>query len=599
LGAWHFAVAKLDTQYKERETKLNSQRKAVKDIASSTDPPNQAVIDAIGESHKKAKEEVYKAWTVLYQVQKESNPWPDVLGQQFIEAAEALKPGENYLKPGEEFKDWKYPEWYWTFIKEYLPRLGVIVDVREPKSAREERLKPKAARRPVVKKKIEKKKLAETASAEEKKAAEDSAEEEMVGKVVWDESNEFMIRQQFEWDTRPTTLQVLVAQENLWVYEALLRIVRDTNEGSNSYYKSPVKQIFSVEIGREAAAALASSRSQGGSGTSVMGAGMMGMSGGAMGAMGSGGPGGAMGSAMSGGSAMTPGSGGATSGTDASASPQEMIARALLDGRYVDQKGQPLAYGTEPPFPQFKMMPVRMLLLVNQRHLPRLLAQCANSTMPVEVKRVILRPDQVQGLSLGGSSGSAGSSGMSGMGGMGGMSGSGGASGPMASPYGAGSGGSSGATAGAMSGMKPGGMSSMPTAKSGSRTSGSPGSMPGTGAGMSGASSGGEEESHWDMKVEIQGIIYIFNAPDRAKFDIGETAAAGPGASPAAGAQPGGAATPAAPGAEAAAPSKTAAPTPAPAAPGATPAPAAAPKTPADTAPAPASATGATAAPKP
>jgi len=103
LGAWHFAVAKLADQYKQRETKLNGDRKSVQDIARQADPPNQKVVDAIDAAHKSLKDEVYKAWIALYQIQKENNPWPSVLGASFVEAAEALKPGENYLKPGEEF----------------------------------------------------------------------------------------------------------------------------------------------------------------------------------------------------------------------------------------------------------------------------------------------------------------------------------------------------------------------------------------------------------------------------------------------------------------------------------------------------------------
>ncbi len=64
----------------------------------------------------------------------------------------------------------------------------------------------------------------------------------------------------------------------------------------------------------------------------------------------------------------------------------------------------------------------------------------------------------------------------------------------------------------------------------GPRSSG--GGMSGSRTGM-GATTGSEEESPWDMKVEIQGIIYIFNPPDRSKFDMGSAGQAD-GAAPAA-----------------------------------------------------------------
>lgn len=44
---------------------------------------------------------------------------------------------------------------------------------------------------------------------------------------------------------------------------------------------------------------------------------------------------------------------------------------------------------------------------------------------------------------------------------------------------------------------------------------------------MPGAGSGADEETPWDMKVEIQGVIYIINPPDRSKVGIEETTDAG------------------------------------------------------------------------
>jgi len=268
LGVWQTAVGKLASQYQEREGKLNSLLKEVQGIKGQSTPPNQLVVEAIKQSHERLKEGVFEAWKTLYQVQKDSNPWPSVLSPEFVEAAEALKPGENYLKPGEEFKYPKYLEEYQNFIKNYLPQLGLIVDVLEPKWARDARNVTEFAKRRTLlaKRRAEKKKAADARAAEKakadekaKQAAEQPAdEEEMVGKVIWDEASQNMIMQSYDWPERPTTLQVLIGQEDLWVYGALLRIIRDTNEGATSYYKAPVKQIFSLEIGRMAAASFAS-----------------------------------------------------------------------------------------------------------------------------------------------------------------------------------------------------------------------------------------------------------------------------------------------------------------------------------------------------
>ena len=54
----------------------------------------------------------------------------------------------------------------------------------------------------------------------------------------------------------------------------------------------------------------------------------------------------------------------------------------------------PLPYDAESPyyvrhpFAEFKLMPIRMSLIMDQHRIPKLLVECANSNMPIEVRRV-------------------------------------------------------------------------------------------------------------------------------------------------------------------------------------------------------------------
>ena len=54
----------------------------------------------------------------------------------------------------------------------------------------------------------------------------------------------------FDWQ-EPSTLAVVLAQEDLWVIEALLRVIANTNEGT-TYATAAVKQIHSMQIGKDA-----------------------------------------------------------------------------------------------------------------------------------------------------------------------------------------------------------------------------------------------------------------------------------------------------------------------------------------------------------
>jgi hypothetical protein len=60
----------------------------------------------------------------------------------------------------------------------------------------------------------------------------------------------------------------------------------------------------------------------------------------------------------------------------------------LLKYRYVDDKGAPLDAEAKQPYSEFKMMPISMKLYVDQKKISKLLVKCVNSPMPIEVRRV-------------------------------------------------------------------------------------------------------------------------------------------------------------------------------------------------------------------
>lgn len=87
----------------------------------------------------------------------------------------------------------------------------------------------------------------------------------------------------------------------------------------------------------------------------------------------------------------------------------------LLTGRYVDAQGIPAA--GDPNAGEYKLVPLWMVFDMDQRAIPNLLAACANSPLTVEVKQVILNP-QGGGGGGGPSAPAGGKFGMSGGGGI-------------------------------------------------------------------------------------------------------------------------------------------------------------------------------------
>ncbi len=469
-AVWAMASSELAKQYETRKTDIEGKLKSVRDIPSN--PPNQTLVDAIKQRHGMLKEEVLEAWEFLYKEQKKNNPWPAELGEDFLMVINSLGPEDDIPA--------QYRETYQNFIANHLKMLDDIIDRRKPKydptipgAARPGMMDPMMSGGGM---------MGEMSGA--------GTDKELVGKTFWDDVDR--VKQGFMWSRRPETIQVRTAQEDLWVYEALLRIIRNTNAGASHHYNASVKSIAALQIGRAAAAAFQQSASRlkisGPQGGGMSMEGMEGMSGD---------PGmmsmdaGMMGAEMEGGGMM---SGDPMGGGGGDVAAEDRLRTTLYNGRYVDEKGKPLMASSESPFAEFKMMPIRMALVIDQRKIPKLLVECANSSMPVEVHRVTLNPGKHATINFSGFGGSGGDMGGGygmGMSGMGmGMDGMGGGMADMGG------------------GMSMGGGDPM-----GGGYGGDP--MGGMGTGFTNRNYG-----RFDLPIEVE-IIYIFNPPDREKLGTG------------------------------------------------------------------------------
>jgi hypothetical protein len=337
LVCWWLATNGAAEQFQTRKAAIERSFTAA---TVPPDPPNDKKIKAVGElteSLKRGKSGVFPAWEILYARQQEKNSFPKVLGDRFGEAF-------NKLSPGGEL-DSQYREIYQNSIKTYLPSLRDIIRALRPlgPAGAPGHLPPGAGL------------ASETASPSA------SPEERWTGIVEWDESNFRKLEDRLKWDATPSTLAVVLAQEDLWVYEALLKAIARTNEGATNQSNAVVKRIEDLEIGPPAADAWKSAATALGLGAQAGGAG------------------------STRGTTARPGSG---------TSSEEQERRQLIENRYLDDKGMPLPLDTSSPlyarhpFAEFKIMPVFMKLAIDQQRLPKLLVECANSNMPIAVRLI-------------------------------------------------------------------------------------------------------------------------------------------------------------------------------------------------------------------
>ena len=425
---WMMASGKLQAEFAANKTAIDGQFSNMSAITGKQVHGNDAVNTRERDETKKIAASVKELWQNLYNAQREEVlSWPKELGTNFLKEIEKKKFGAPITIRNREF--------YLNYIKTRFDALVAIVDA---------------------------KKMAADGSAFGGMEGGRFNEGGMPGGigmvgpdgmpieenylVQW--ADQPMLRQRLEFAGVPTAGQIWVTQEDLWVYETLLKVIANTNKerGATRPDNTAIRVIQSLEVGQPAALAMSVES------PILMSADAM-VPGGAEG----------MPSEMGYGSE----SGMPMEGADPDA--------GLLASRYIDAEGKPIPDASAGLGVEFRRLPIRMVLLMDERWVPRVLVECANAPLPIAVQRLRINAEK-SGIDKDNQPFELASAASSGMGeggrGMGGMGGGMGRSMPM----------------GMGRGMEGGGM--------------------------------GMQLSPADTAnlatVEIQGIAYIYNAPDPA-----------------------------------------------------------------------------------
>ena len=396
MACWWMAKGTISEQFAKNKSTIDSKFSSINTLNSQQVFPNEAVNSADSEEVRKQRDFVRQVWEELYGRQRDVVlKWPvDKLSPEFGEKIE----GKMFLQDIE-------PEMrtlYWNYIKKQFPALLEIVEAREGGSS------SGGGRGGYG---YGEGGLGEGMGRPMRTGNEDGVEEKPY-LVEWlDQDN---ARRKLSFSSRPSSTQIWVTQEDLWVYETLLNVIADTNKarGANRPDNTAVSEIVALEVGSDAAMKMlakasiiipqGSSRALGGGYGGGYGGEVMGGYGGEMGAYGGGEMGGeyggeVMGGGGYGGEAYGGGEYGGEMMGGGFGRGGEGVATddTLLANRYVDQTGTPLATSspTELTTAEFRRLPVRMQLMMDQRWIPRFLVECANAPLPVVVERVRVNPE--------------------------------------------------------------------------------------------------------------------------------------------------------------------------------------------------------------
>jgi len=230
IGLWYMACGNLDAQFETNKTNISSKHQSMTALSTSIDLlPNQYTLDGMKGRIEVRSRAVVDAWKLKYDAQKEFLKWDGVLGSDFLSKVEGSPPIELQTVEGSNkvnLSDAHLDHFRNMLNSTLLPQLATIIGANwSPDQA--------------------------SGGAELNTRAKAGRGSQAV--VQWEPSNQSALQQaHFKWERKPNTEQVFYAQEDLWILQAVLKIIARTNEQATSKHKAHIHQLRSIKLGKSA-----------------------------------------------------------------------------------------------------------------------------------------------------------------------------------------------------------------------------------------------------------------------------------------------------------------------------------------------------------
>jgi hypothetical protein len=377
------AQGHLTAQIEAVQKQIEGHISALKNVRQIPQHPNDSWANDIDTSTMRVKRETLAEWRKFWDSQQPLRVWPESLGADFVKAAETLKP-DGKLSP--RLLE-RYQDMVRTLVRELPKRLGVEDGMLDPAEAGQS--SPIARPQPSIRPEMMRPGMGPA----------DGVAEVSPYFATWNQENQRRIFASFNWDKKPSTAKVLLAQQELWVYEALCDVLARMNKPATGPHNAAIAAIDEISVGYPAAednpGGVAGGRIVRASATQAVDGGPPPdmMAPGAPGAPGD--PGAAVvrppnprfDGVQSGSLAMGPG---APEGA-ATADPDEMLRNWV----YVDFTGKPLdaaQLAAAVDCQMVHLMPFVLRVVIDQRRIDALLVSLSTATIPIDVRQVRMNP---------------------------------------------------------------------------------------------------------------------------------------------------------------------------------------------------------------
>ncbi len=371
-------------------------------IRSEPDHPNDAWVETFDARSGAVRGELVREWQSLWESQGGLRSWPAELGPDFLASIQAVAAGS---RRDLQFRDLQR---YMNTVPDLIRQLPERMGCEELMTAGDGEFGAGRGRPPGL------------GPGGELGQDDNPEASQQLSPLEWRPEDQKRLFESFRWNKAPTTTQVLLAQEELWIYGLFCDTIRRMNQGAKGAFDASITTVDELAVGYPAA-----EDKPGGSGTGriiglreaiavpgvdgglpmdpAMGTAAGGaaapqgrpphprFSDGGLGGEGLGPPGGIDG---------PPPGVPAGEGGEGSATPALTFDDHLKQWIYVDFTGRPLnaaQLAAAPDAQLVHLVPFLLRVTIDQRQVDRLLADLAGNSIPIDVRQVRINPSAQAG----------------------------------------------------------------------------------------------------------------------------------------------------------------------------------------------------------
>ena len=224
IFGWMSSTKKLNAEFAANSGTVNGYLSSMQGVIGTTPHPNEETEREMEKLISDRRENIKAAWEMKYERQKKQLAWPEDLPQEFRDIVEPLRPIEtsnaNVIRA-------PLRRAYANFLKAELPKLAAKIGADWQPT--------RGGRRGAF------------------SGGDDGGlEEESTAIVVWNPRDQGSLVEKYDWgDSVPEGAEVLYAQEDLWVLDTLIEIIRRTNGDAITRSQAAVKAIEFIQVGAD------------------------------------------------------------------------------------------------------------------------------------------------------------------------------------------------------------------------------------------------------------------------------------------------------------------------------------------------------------